>query len=113
MELVCQEIKEKNIVVIKIPERLNTDNSEELNRLIRDKVNEGIYRLVLDMTSTNYVDSTGLGIVISRIAFLRSHDGDIRLAIKSNFVWELLEVTNLHQILKCFDAVEEAVNSFD
>jgi anti-sigma B factor antagonist len=108
-----KEIPEKNAIILEIPEKLNLDNSEELRLLIKEKVEDGHFRLIFDMMKTNYVDSTGLGAIVSRIAFVRSNQGDIRLAIQSDFVKELLDVTNLNKILKCYDSVEEAVNSFD
>jgi anti-sigma B factor antagonist len=112
MEFIPKEITEKNVLILKIPEKLTMDNSEKLSKQIKEKVENGNYRLVFDMMMTNYVDSTGLGAIVSRIAFVRSHQGDIRLAIKSDFIKELLQVTNLNKILKCFDSVEDAVNSF-
>jgi anti-sigma B factor antagonist len=108
-----REIPDKNIVILQIPKKLSLDNSEELRRFIKETVESGSCRLVFDMMITEYVDSTGLSAVVSRIAFVRSHQGDIRLAVKSDFIRELLQLTNLNKILKCFDSVEDAVNSFN
>jgi len=109
----AKEISDKNILILQIPEKLTMDNSEELRRLIKEKVEGGSYRLVFDMMITEYLDSTGLSAIVSRIAFARAHQGDIRLAVKSDFIKELLQLTNLNKILKCFDSVEDAVNSFN
>jgi len=113
MRFTSIEISDKNIFILNVPEKLTLENSDQLRDLIKEIVDEGTYRLVFDMTGTNYIDSTGLGAIVSRIAFVRSHQGDIRLAIKSDFIKELLDITNLNKILKCFDTVEDAVNSFD
>jgi len=108
-----REIPDKNIVLLQIPKKLTMDNSEELRGLIKKTVEGGNYRLVFDMMITEYVDSTGLSAIVSRIASVRSHEGDIRLAVKSDFIKELLQLTNLNKILKSFDSVSDAIDSFN
>nr|NIT99813.1 STAS domain-containing protein [Nitrosopumilaceae archaeon]NIU86169.1 STAS domain-containing protein [Nitrosopumilaceae archaeon]NIV66711.1 STAS domain-containing protein [Nitrosopumilaceae archaeon]NIX60416.1 STAS domain-containing protein [Nitrosopumilaceae archaeon] len=63
MTIASKEITDKNVIILEIPEKLNMDNSEELQRLIKDKVDDGHYNLIFDMMKTNYVDSTGLGAI--------------------------------------------------
>lgn len=108
-----KEVADKSILILEIPEQLTQDNSEGLRQLIKEKVEDGQCNLVLDMTQTRYIDSTGLGAIMSRISFVRSNKGDIRLVVKSEHVKQVLSITNLNKILKSFDSVEEAVNSFE
>jgi anti-sigma B factor antagonist len=113
MSFPVKQNTEKNIQVIEISERLTQQNSEQLRTQLKNMVEENKYRLVLDMIATKYIDSTGLSAVVSRIAHLRSNDGDIRLAIQSDFVKELFEITNLNKIIQIFYSVEDAVASYE
>jgi len=112
MSFLTRTDEKKNVLIVEIPERLNMANADDLRSAIKIAIEEGNYKIVLDMLNTRYVDSTGLSAILSRISDLRSGDGDIRLAFQSDFIKELLSITNLDKILKFFDDVSTAVDSF-
>lgn len=112
MEFVTHENYENEVVVIDIPERLTTDTSDTLKHLIKDLINNGKCRFVLNLKNTRYVDSSGLGAIVSKIASTRSKKGDIRLAVLQQYVQEIFEITHINQIVHCFDSVQAAVDSY-
>ena len=59
-----------------------------------------------------YVDSSGLGAIVSRIADLRAGGGDVRVAGANDHVTGLFRLTNLDKIISLFDSVDEAEHSF-
>ncbi len=101
------------VTVIELPERVDVNISDELKDLLTRLVEEGRFNLVFDLSNTKYMDSSGLGAVVSRIAMTRSNKGDIRLAQAQEFISELLEITHLNQVLKCYDDLDEAINSYE
>ena len=106
-----QELTGK-VTVIQIPERLDLHNSEDLKILFNDFAQQGHYNWVIDLHKTEYLDSSGLGAFVSQISECRSNHGDIYLAAPSEFVQSLLEITHLNKVLKTFNSVQLAVNSF-
>ena len=112
MDIPVQQYLDGRVTVIEIPERLTADASYDLKRLIKELVDSGKTRIVINLKGTEYMDSSGLGAIVSKIAVARSSGGDIRLACVSKFVADLLELTHIDQILKIFDDIEQAVNSF-
>ena len=109
------EIKDDSstgISIIICPDRIDAEISFELRDLIAELIDNGKYKLVLDLGKTAYVDSSGLGAIVSRISILRTNNGDIRLASLNESVDSLLELTNLNQILQIFDTVKQAMDSF-
>ena len=104
--------KNDNIVVIKTPERFTVEFSSEFKDILNNLVQEQKCKIVIDLTATKYMDSSGLGAIVSRIAATRANQGDIRLAKPSKFVEELLDLTQLMRILKIFKSIKSAVNSF-
>lgn len=99
-------------MVIETPERLDLEVSDSLRSQIKALVEKQNFRLVFDMSRTRYLDSTGLSALMSRIALARSKGGDMRLAGPSDFVLGILELTNLNKIIKCYDDVKSALESF-
>ena len=104
--------KEHNMVVIDCPERLDLNQSEELKKIFAEEIDKNKYRFIINLTRTTYVDSSGLGAIVSHIAKSRSNGGDIRLALTSGLILKLLEVTNLNKILKTYDDVDTAISSY-
>lgn len=100
------------IVVIHAPERLRADESAEFRQTLNEIVDQGVFRLVIDLTQTTAMDSTGLGALVSRIAVTRQNSGDVRLAGCNDTINSLLSITHLDQVFKTYSDVKEAVDSF-
>lgn len=103
---------EGDITRINIPERLTSTTSDGLKKYLKDSVDQGHYKFVIDLKNTEYLDSSGLGAIVSKIAQTRTNDGDVRLAAPGEYVQSLLELTHINQVLKIFDTAEQAMASF-
>ncbi|MCF8130094.1 MAG: STAS domain-containing protein [Deltaproteobacteria bacterium] len=95
------------------PDRLVASASEDFRKLVNGLVDQGKTRLVIDMGKTEFMDSSGLGALVSRIAATRANHGDVRLAAPSPQILNLLQITHLDKVFQCFDHVDSAVKSFD
>jgi anti-sigma B factor antagonist len=113
MAFVTRETPDKNVVVIEGPARLVANVSEDFRKLVNELVDQGKTRLVIDMGKTEFMDSSGLGALVSRIAAARANRGDVRLAAPSQQIFNLLQITHLDKVFKCFDHVDSAVKSFE
>lgn len=107
-----KDIAGPGIVIITSPKRIDVNVSDELRDLISDIIGKPKYKIILDLSDTEYIDSSGLGSIVARISVLRSNSGDIRLAAPGKSVMNLLKLTHLNQILKTYENVEQAVGSF-
>ena len=112
MEFQFKENQPENVVVVEIPKYLSADISEDFKDFLYDLVDRDKIRIVIDLTLAEYVDSSGLGAIVSRLAYCRSLKGDIRLASPSEFMTSLLKITHLDQVLKVYPDVDNAINSF-
>ena len=68
---------------------------------------DGRTRIVVDLTGTDFMDSTGLGALISGLKTARLAGGDLRIACAGPQVMMVLQLTGLDQILHPHHAVEE------
>ena len=103
---------DESVVVIRVPRRLTSDTSGELKNILKNQTENNHYLFVIDLKETDYIDSAGLGAIVSKISVSRSNNGDVRLASPKESVMNLLELTHVKQIIKIFDSVDEAVSSF-
>jgi anti-sigma B factor antagonist len=112
MSFIVEELRPNQVYLIKCPKRIDINNSTELRDLISTLIEQDKFKIVIDLAQTHYIDSSGLGAILSRIAAARSSKGDVRLAAPRKNVTDLLELTHLDQILKIYDNTQSATVSF-
>ena len=112
MSFKFREETDGNVVVINAPNRVDVNVSDELRELLTSQIEKNKYQFIVDLSKTKYMDSSGLGSIVSRIAVTRSNNGDIRIAGASENVNNLLNLTHLNKILKIFPDVKSALESY-
>ena len=113
MEFVTSETPDGKVIIVEGPDRLAANISEDFRKMINRLVDEGKTCLIINMEKTEFLDSSGLGALVSRIAATRANQGDVRLACSTPFILNLLKMTNLDKVFKCFDDVASAIHSFE
>ncbi len=88
------------------------DGSELRDELQRLK-DEGKKNVVVDLSKAKFMNSSGLGMLISGLTTMRNAGGDLRLAHVADRIQSLLVITKLITVFKHFDTTEEAVQSFE
>lgn len=87
----------------------------EESAMLRDTVKKLISQnpnVVLNLKEVNFIDSGGLGTLVSLFTTARNAGGAVKLASLSQRVGDLLQVTKLLTIFEVFDNEEEAARSF-
>jgi anti-sigma B factor antagonist len=84
--------------------------------LFRDTIHglleQGKKRILVDLSEVRWVNSTGVGILITGYTTMRRNKGDLKLLNVSNKIQSILYVTKLNLIFECFDNEDEAVASY-
>src|SRR5437764_359184 len=89
--------------------RLDVAGAPTLKEAIGEVGKDGPPRVVIDMAGVTFVDSTGLGSVISALKQIRSSQGQLRLAAPNQQVRVVLELTTLDRVFPYYATVEEAL----
>ena len=112
MPLDIVESVREDITVLTLKGRLTLGESN----LIREKVNQlsaaGKVKTVIDLSNVEYIDSTGLGILVICFTSLKKQGGALKLVNPNKRNVELLLLTKLHTVFEVFNEVPDAVNSF-
>jgi len=84
--------------------------------MLHDKLYEYIEqnkkKVVIDLARVDWMNSTGLGILISGYTTLRNHDGTLKLANVTDKIQSLLTITKLVSVFEAHDSVDNAIKSF-
>jgi anti-sigma B factor antagonist len=86
-------------------------NAPAYRHAIRDVIDGGRVRIVMDMTGVEFVDSSGLSVLISALKSARKVGGDVSLSGPSAEVQALIELTRLHHLFEIFADERAAVRS--
>ncbi|PJB83656.1 MAG: anti-sigma factor antagonist [Acidobacteria bacterium CG_4_9_14_3_um_filter_49_7] len=83
-----------------------------LRKNIKQQIESGRKNLILDMKDVKYMDSSGVGELVSSFTTVKNAGGKLKLANLNNRVHDLLQLTALITVFEVFDSVEDAANSF-
>jgi anti-sigma B factor antagonist len=104
--------KEGDVAVVQIPvEELDASNAAELKRDI-GPVLDANKKVVLDLSRLRFVDSSGLGAMLSCLRQLTGRGGDLRLAGMSKPVRALFELVRMHRIFDIYPTTQDAIKAF-
>jgi anti-sigma B factor antagonist len=88
------------------------DGSALLRDLIRANLSKGHTKLVLNLAAISYLDSTGLGELVSGYRFVKSAGGELKLLNLNKKVSDLLQVTKLYTVFDIHNDETQAIASF-
>lgn len=88
------------------------DGFGEVRAAVTTSLAEGQTQLLLDMTGVAYMDSTGVGELVSAFITTRNHHGTLKLLNPSARLRELFDVAKLSTVFEMFDNEAAAVRSF-
>ena len=102
-------------VVRPVGERLDIEVASDFRAMLLSLIEQGHRRLVVDLADVSFIDSSGLGALVSALKTLKRSDvgGDVRLARVQAQVVSLLEIIRLNRVFTTYPTVEQAVQSFD
>lgn len=101
-----------NVVIVEIEGQLIVSNRQELKQRVLDEADAGARKFLVDFTRTGYIDSAGLGVLVSLAKRLRELGGDLRLANLNDDLQTLFELTKLDTLFQIADNRERALETF-
>ena len=99
------------VIIVSVDGQLIVANRNELKDKVLKALEAGELKVVLDFLSTEYIDSSGLGVLVSVSKKIREAGGELRLAALNEDLRMLFELTKLDTLFKICDTTDEAVQS--
>ncbi len=79
---------------------------------IRELVSDGRKKILLNLAQVSYIDSSGIGEMVSGFTSVTNNGGQLKLVGLSKRVKDLLQITKLYTVFDAYDDEAEAVRSF-
>jgi anti-sigma B factor antagonist len=107
--MIFQETQFGEVLVAKVPERrIAADVAPRLKEALIALVSKGNRRIVLDLSDVTFIDSSGLGALISSLKAIGG-DGELVLSGACEAVVSMFKLTRMNKVFRMFDNPEEAV----
>lgn len=100
------------VVVVEVDGQLIVGNRQELKQRVLDALEDGSRKFLIDFTRTGYIDSSGLGVLVSLSKKIREEGGDLRLAGLNEDLKTLFELTKLDTLFAITESATEALAAF-
>lgn len=97
------------VAVIALGGEVDVYTSPRLKQEMVDLLNKGTARLIIDLSAVEYLDSTGLGVLIGGLKRARERDGDLRLICDNLRILRIFEITGLTKIFDIYRSEAEAL----
>jgi len=104
--------KDGDVVVVDVEGQLIVGNRQELKQKVLDELERGERKFLIDFSQTGYIDSSGLGVLVSLSKKIREQGGELRLANLNDDLKTLFELTKLDTLFQIADRGAGAPPSF-
>jgi anti-sigma B factor antagonist len=108
---VSADPQESVVVVVTSEEALDAGNANDFKVAVAKMIQPGA-QLVLDMRGIKFIDSSGLGAILSCLRQLNDQGGDLKLCGMNKPVRALFELVRMHRVFEIFNTRDEAVRSY-
>ncbi len=109
MELSLDYRKEGDKTVLEVGGEVDVYTAPKLREKLVELVGEGHYQIIVDMTKVEFLDSTGLGVLVGGLKRVRSHDGSLSLVCNQERILKIFRITGLTKVFPIYDSLDEAL----
>jgi anti-sigma B factor antagonist len=93
----------------KISGSLDASSAAKTKDMLRSRIDGGTHRFVIDLSEVDFLDSSGLSVLVTALKSARSAGGDIALRSPQREIRTLLEITRLYRVFDILENDEQAV----
>jgi anti-sigma B factor antagonist len=107
-----QERKLNDVTVLDLDGAFALGGNAEFKHFVEDTITNGSRRLLINLAKVSYMDSSGLGELVSGYTQMQQVNGQMKLLNLSKRLNQLLVITKLITVFETFDSESEAISSF-
>jgi anti-sigma B factor antagonist len=97
------------IEIVDVEGEIDVYTAPRLRELLIELVNNRFYQLVVNMEKVEFLDSTGLGVLVGGLKRVRAHDGSLDLVCTQERILKIFRITGLTKVFGIHDTVDDAI----
>jgi len=95
--------------VVDVEGEIDVYTAPRLRDLLIDLVSQGSYQLVVNMQKVEFLDSTGLGVLVGGLNRVRAHDGSLDLVCTRERILKIFRISGLTKVFGIHQTVDQAI----
>ena len=107
-----QAMVENTYPVLRLTGELDLSSVPEVRRAIRGLIDENAVNFLINLTNLEFIDSSGLGVLVGGLARARERQGEIKLVCANRRILRVFEMTRLTQLFEVYQDEESAAKDF-
>ncbi|MCA1981679.1 anti-sigma factor antagonist [Nocardioides nematodiphilus] len=107
LTLATREVGETTVVAV--GGEIDVYTAPKLRDKITELVGAGVYDIVIDLEAVEFLDSTGLGVIVGGLKKVRAHDGSLRLVCTQDRLLKIFRITGLAKVFDIHQSADAAV----
>jgi anti-sigma B factor antagonist len=97
--------------VVSVAGEIDVYTAPRLREEITELVAAGTYNLVIDMSEVEFLDSTGLGVLVGGLKKVRAHDGSLQLVCNQDRLLKIFRITGLAKVFTIHESESAALGA--
>ena len=93
----------EHLPVLRLSGELDLRNVPEVRHAIRGLIDEGMLDMIINLSALEFIDSSGLGVLVGGLARVREKEGSIKLVCNNRRILRVFEMTRLTQLFDIYE----------
>ena len=109
MDLKLSNSNKDGIEIVDVEGEIDVYTEPRLRELLIELVNKKNYQLVVNMEKVEFLDSTGLGVLVGGLKRVRAHDGSLDLVCTQERILKIFRITGITKVFGIHESVDQAI----
>ncbi len=109
VDLTLATREEDGRAIVAVGGEIDVYTAPKLRDQITELVSGGSYHIVIDLEAVEFLDSTGLGVLVGGLKKVRAHDGSLELICSQERLLKIFRITGLAKVFVIHDSVDPSV----
>ena len=97
--------------VVAVGGEIDVYTAPKLREQLIELVSDGSYHIVVDLEKVDFLDSTGLGVLVGGLKRVRNHDGSLQLVCTQEKILKIFRITGLTKVFPIHSSVGDAISA--
>lgn len=112
MDIAIREVAEVGVTILDIKGEIDLYNAPDIKDTIKQQIDAGKKKIIINLKDVVYIDSSGIGALISSLSNLKKVGGGLKILHVYDSVKKVFELTKLTSFFEIYDNEDDAVGSF-
>jgi len=99
------------IPVIELEGEVDVYTAPRVKSRLIDLVDEGKFQIIVNLEAVDFMDSSGLGVLVGGLKRVKPHDGGIAIVCTKDKILKIFKITGLTKVFSIYSSTEEALQS--